>query len=127
MAGSTLAGPTMIPISIFTFFCFAYPILSTTISIAKDYGYMQGRASTMPVRKQDEWKQKDGKVIKISTMDDSHLANSLRMIARQWAEGNYSTKVTGNIWFKALALEATKRNFRITHLKTPIKVSGRME
>jgi hypothetical protein len=118
-------------IDTFLVICFAIPIINFTGSVLKDRGYIEGYAAaeraTMAAKRQDEWKQKDGKVIKISTMHDEHLANSLKMIARQWAEGNYVSKVTGNIWFKALALEAQKRGFRITHLKEPVKINGRME
>lgn len=72
------------------------------------------------------WKQKDGKSIPISQMEDSHLANALKMMARTWAEAHLS-KVTSSILFKDLSNEAKRRGFQITFLAKPITHNGRLE
>src|SRR5208337_3522445 len=133
--------------------CFAVPIISTVGTIIKDLGYVEGfneatmrsvvidvddtgfasityhgfRERRMAQRKQDEWTQKDGKAVKISTMDDAHLANAIRMLGRDWVAKKRVGKLSSSLLFKSLSVEAKKRNFKVTILTTPVQVNGRNE
>ncbi len=81
----------------------------------------------MATKKQDEWTQKDGKAIKISTMDDAHLANAIRMLGRDWAAKKRIGKLSTSLLFKALSVEAKKRHFKVTILTKPVLINGRNE
>ncbi len=132
--GSTPTGATMI--ALFIIGCFAIPLIWFGIVIYGDRDLLflwhsdwrQRREANKMAKKLDGiWKQKDGKQIKIGDMSDQHLANSIRMITRAWADSKYLGKVTSNLHYKALVAEAKKRKFQITLFDTPFLLNGRKE
>src|SRR6266403_5313107 len=125
MASSTLAGATIIMIAyiLFVIGCLAIPFYSFFRVIYKDWDgiFSRGTEESRMSREEEKmakkitkWMQKDGKVIKVSEMSDQHLANSIRMITRAWADSKYLGKVTSNHHYKDLICEAKKRGFQIT-------------
>ncbi len=107
--------------------CFAVPIISVARTVIKDRGYVEGFNEAMAQRKQDEWTQRDGSAVKISTMDDAHLANAIRMLGRDWVAKKRIGKLSSSLLFKALSVEAKKRNFKVTILTKPVLINGRNE
>lgn len=72
--------------------------------------------NTMPKKKEQEiWKCRDGKEIPVPKMEDTHLANSIRMIARNWFSSPLSrnTDIKKNKSLQKLLIEAKKRKFTI--------------
>jgi len=73
------------------------------------------------------WRTKDGREIVLSAMTDSHLANAIKMVARNCHNAKYNGKMETDSTYKKLAAEAKKRNMRITILNPPVEQHGRME
>jgi len=71
---------------------------------------------------------RNGALVNITDMTSPHIANSLRMIARNWrGKGHTTRKLEKNKSWKNLEAEARKRCFYIHHLDHPIELNGRME
>jgi hypothetical protein len=84
----------------------------------------------MMERKRDTvktWKMKNGNIVELAKMSDCHLANAIKMVARNCHTVRYLGEMTDDTSFKKLVGEGQKRRFRITILNTPIEIDGRKE
>lgn len=73
------------------------------------------------------WKMRDGREIPVSSMEDNHLVNAIKMVARNCNKESYLGDMRENPLFKKLVGEARKRKFQIYILNTPITIDGRKE
>jgi len=55
------------------------------------------------------WKTKDGRIIDVRKMSDSHLKNTLRFVMRAKRGAEESKALLCNAWIQAFALELAKR------------------
>lgn len=82
----------------------------------------------MAAKRENVWRMRDGKLIKTADMTHSHLANALRMVARNWNTRGHTVKtLMKNSNWKELESEARKRRFHITYLDHPTKLNGKDE
>jgi hypothetical protein len=105
--------------------CFAIPILSTAATILKDQGYKEGIAAM--AKKEATWTTRFGTKVSISSLSDHHLANVIKMVARNCHSSNYLGEMARDTTFKNLIAEARNRKIYISILKDPIIVNGRKE
>lgn len=76
--------------------------------------------------KTGRWRQKNGHLMPVSDMTDSHLINSLQMVVRKWKQINPNKPInTSN--YKLLYGEARRRGFTISELDEPIKNKNRYD
>ena len=73
------------------------------------------------------WKQRNGKLIELTKMEDEHLANTIRMVARNCHRESYLGDMRQDKSFIKLVNEAKRRKFQITLLNHPTVVDGRKE
>jgi hypothetical protein len=70
----------------------------------------------------DYWRKKDGQLVKITDMEDTHLANAIRMLGRTHGANVLSYKN-----FQLLYGEAKNRRFQIFINTKPKLINGREE
>lgn len=73
------------------------------------------------------WKKRDGTLMLLTDMDDAHLANTIRMVARNCNKESYLGDMADDSSFKKLLAECRRRKFQVTILNTPITIDGRKE
>lgn len=105
--------------------CFAIPILSTAATILRDQGYKEGIATM--AKKEATWTTRFGTKVSISSLNDHHLANVIKMVARNCHSSNYLGEMARDSTYKNLIAEARHRKIHIIILKDPIIVNGRKE
>lgn len=73
------------------------------------------------------WKQRNGVLIELSKMEDPHLVNTIKMVARNCHKESYLGKMISDKSFIKLLGECKRRKFQVSILNTPITVDGRRE
>lgn len=119
---SILPGATM---NLLIVSCFVIPIAITAKSIVQDNQFM-ARAHQKQIDAKT-WKQRNGVLIELSKMEDSHLANTIKMVARNCHKESYLGEMISDRSFIKLADECRRRKFQVSILNTPITVDGRRE
>lgn len=110
-------------VSTFTLLCFAIPIVSFAKTIIATRSYLEGVADGIDMaprkKRTDVWKMRDGREILLTSMSDNHLANAIKMVARNCHKPGYLGKMQTDNSFKKLVREAERRKFIISTLNTP--------
>jgi hypothetical protein len=73
-----------------------------------------------------DWRNREGKLIPVDRMTDSHLINAIRMVARTWHK-SHPGKIPPTENYQMLYQEAKKRRMQIKLLTSPIQVNGKTE
>lgn len=73
------------------------------------------------------WKLRNGNEILLADMEDSHLDNAIKMVARNCHKRGYLGEMTTDKSFIKLVDEAKRRKFKVSILNTPIQKDGRYE
>lgn len=125
--------------------CVGIPVLDFSLSIWKDRKYEKAflieRNSRLNAQEKVEqmarshqkqidvktWKQRNGVLIELSKMEDSHLANTIKMVARNCHKESYLGEMISDRSFIKLADECRRRKFQVSILNIPITVDGRRE
>src|ERR1700722_1193573 len=105
--------------------CFAVPLALTAKSVIQDNIFM-ARSHQKQIEAKT-WKQRNGKLIELTKMEDEHLANTIRMVARNCHRESYLGDMRQDKSFIKLVNEAKRRKFQITLLNHPTVVDGRKE
>ena len=111
------------------------PIISTAKTVSQNLDVVKwihfpGADMAAKKKTQPMWKCRDGREILISKMDDLHLANSIKMIVRQWHARAFIIrgKLMDNKPLVNMLNEAKRRKFQV-HFRDdcPYDKDGRLE
>lgn len=130
-ASSILAGATM-NVELFPAMCFGIPIVSFLHSVIRDKGYMEGwregrQEIEMPKKTVVLWRTREGHEISLEKMEDTHLVNAIKMVARNCNKTSYLGDMKDDSNFKKLLKEAKRRKFKVSILNHPVSKDGRLE
>ena len=110
--------------------CFAIPAAGFLNTVVRDWRELRLPPElevTMATKVNPVWRMKDGKEIVCKTMEDRHLINAIKMVARNGMKPSYLGDFKSTGMWKKLVSEAKRRGWKVTHLSTPNEIHGRKE